>query len=89
MLKPFYPDSELPAYSTEILAVLLIVFLTTINCVSVRLSTLIQDTFTVAKVFALVMIILTGAYLLIRGRPENLASFQVHTQLKQIIHSFN
>lgn len=93
MLKPFYPDSELPPYSTEALAVGLIgllafkvqfinskfsVFLTAINCASVRLSTLIQDTFTVAKVFALVMIILTGGYFLIRGRPENLASFQVN-----------
>ncbi|KAI6190712.1 Amino acid permease [Aphelenchoides bicaudatus] len=76
MLKPFYPDSELPPYSTEILAVGLIVFLTAINCASVRLSTLIQDTFTIAKVFALIMIILTGGFFLIRGREENLASFQ-------------
>ena len=53
-----------------------LVFLTAINCASVRLSTFIQDTFTIAKVFALIMIILTGGFLLIRGRPENLASFQ-------------
>lgn len=43
---------------------------------SVRLSTLIQDTFTVAKVFALIMIILTGGYFLIRAQPENLESFK-------------
>ena len=35
-----------------------------------------MDTFTLAKVFALVAIIASGAFLLIRGRPENLASFQ-------------
>ncbi|KAI6212904.1 Large neutral amino acids transporter small subunit 1 [Aphelenchoides besseyi] len=76
MLKPFYIDSNPPPGSMEGLAIFLIVFLTTINCASVRLSTFIQDSFTLAKVFALIAIIATGVFLLIRGHPENLASFQ-------------
>ncbi|KAI6230831.1 Large neutral amino acids transporter small subunit 1 [Aphelenchoides fujianensis] len=76
MLKPFYVDVDPPPYSMEGLAIVLIVFLTAINCASVRLSTLIQDSFTLAKVFALIAIICTGGFLLIRGQPEHLAAFR-------------
>ncbi|KAI6215191.1 Large neutral amino acids transporter small subunit 1 [Aphelenchoides besseyi] len=67
MLKPFYIDCEPPAGSIQALAALLLLVLTAINCLSIRLSTLIQDTFTLAKVFALIAIIGTGIYLLIFG----------------------
>lgn len=88
MLKPFYPDTEPPFFSTEGLAIFLIgkfisklfivvaVLLTAINCISVKLATVIMDTFTVAKVFALTMIIFTGAYLLVFGDESNRAVFQ-------------
>ncbi|CAD5223940.1 unnamed protein product [Bursaphelenchus okinawaensis] len=75
MLTPLYGPTDLPPYSIEGLAVVLIVFLTFINCASVRLSTVIMDTFTIAKVFALIMIIFTGVYFLIFGDASNRAAF--------------
>ncbi|KAI6240829.1 Large neutral amino acids transporter small subunit 1 [Aphelenchoides fujianensis] len=56
-----------PCTCTIGLAILLLLALTFINCISVRLSTLIQDTFTMAKLVALVMIIGTGLFLLAFG----------------------
>ena len=45
------------------------VLLTFVNCLSVRLATKIQDVFMVIKVFALVMIIITGIVALITSKP--------------------
>ncbi|CAD5231442.1 unnamed protein product [Bursaphelenchus xylophilus] len=75
MLIPFFGQDDLPTGSVEGLSVCLIVFLTGINCASVRLSTIIMDTFTIAKVFALALIIATGGYLLIFGEEVNRAAF--------------
>ncbi|KAK6051036.1 Asc-type amino acid transporter 1 domain protein [Cooperia oncophora] len=50
--------------------------MTAINCISVRIATFVQDFFTVAKVFALVLIIGTGMVLLMTGRPEYRESFE-------------
>lgn len=76
ILKTIYTDAAPPDYYTEGLAIFLIVLLTAINCASVKLSTLIMDTFTVAKVFALAMIICTGGYLLAFGEDINRLAFQ-------------
>lgn len=76
MLRPFYPDCDPPAGSTQLLAASLLILLTAINSISVRLATFVQDVFTVAKVFALVMIIVTGAILLLTGKPQYYESFE-------------
>lgn len=75
MLRPFYPDCDAPAGSTQLLAAALLLLLTAINCISVRLATFVQDFFTVAKIFALIMIIATGAILLCTGKPQYYESF--------------
>uniref|UniRef100_A0A1I8EL28 Amino acid permease n=1 Tax=Wuchereria bancrofti TaxID=6293 RepID=A0A1I8EL28_WUCBA len=67
MLRPFYPNCEPPAELPALLATVLLVILTAINCMSIRLATFVQDFFTVAKLFALCLIIGTGAVLLISG----------------------
>ncbi|VDP31132.1 unnamed protein product [Heligmosomoides polygyrus] len=76
MLRPFYPDCDPPTGSTQLLAAALLILLTAINSISVRLATFVQDFFTVAKVFALVMIIVTGAVLLVTGKPQYYESFE-------------
>uniref|UniRef100_A0A914BUD7 Uncharacterized protein n=1 Tax=Acrobeloides nanus TaxID=290746 RepID=A0A914BUD7_9BILA len=76
MLRPFYPHCDPPSGSVEILSIALITLLTAINCISVRLATIVQDTFTVAKVFALLLIIGTGAFLLCTRKPEYTESFE-------------
>ena len=53
-----------------------LVLLTAVNCLSVKWATRVQDTFTVAKVFALLMIIATGAYLLCTGEELHRRSFE-------------
>ncbi|RCN27184.1 hypothetical protein ANCCAN_27083 [Ancylostoma caninum] len=67
MLRPLYPTCEPPAWSAELLAIVLIVILGAINCWSVKLATIVQDWFTYAKVVALLLVIFTGAYLLVTG----------------------
>ncbi|CAO4373250.1 unnamed protein product [Caenorhabditis nigoni] len=75
-LRPFFPDCAPPDGVATLLAVLLIVLMTAINCVSVRLATIVQDWFTIAKVVALVLIILTGLYLLVFGDSQYKDSFE-------------
>ncbi|VDL78005.1 unnamed protein product [Nippostrongylus brasiliensis] len=76
ILRPFYPDCDPPEGVPEMLAILLIVLMTAINCISVRAATFVQDFFTIAKVLALVLIIGTGLVLLMTGKPEYRESFE-------------
>ncbi|VDK84505.1 unnamed protein product [Onchocerca ochengi] len=76
MLRPFYPNCEPPGGLLALLAIILLIILTAINCMSIRLATFVQDFFTVAKLFALCLIIGTGAVLLISGKPQYRESFE-------------
>ncbi|CAI4228367.1 unnamed protein product [Auanema sp. JU1783] len=76
ILRPFYPECDPPAGVPQLLAVLLIVLMTAINCLSVRAATFVQDFFTVAKVFALLLIIGSGLYLLGFGGVQYRESFE-------------
>uniref|UniRef100_A0A0N4ZBP1 Large neutral amino acids transporter small subunit 1 n=1 Tax=Parastrongyloides trichosuri TaxID=131310 RepID=A0A0N4ZBP1_PARTI len=76
MLQPFFTDCPPPDGVTQLIAAALIIILTAINCISVRLATAVQDTFTVAKVFALIAIICSGIYLIIFGGPKYRESFE-------------
>ncbi|ETN73971.1 amino acid permease [Necator americanus] len=76
LLRPIYPTCNPPEYSTEIIAGLLIVILGAINCWSVKVATLVQDWTTYAKVVALIMVIVTGAYYAIFGGPKYRESFE-------------
>jgi len=71
ILKPFFPDCDPPTESVRLLAAVCICLLTFINCWDVKLSTLVQDIFTYAKLLALAIIICTGIYQLCTGHTQN------------------
>nr|XP_022912661.1 Y+L amino acid transporter 2 [Onthophagus taurus] len=64
-VKPFFPDCEPPEDACRLLAAVCLCLLTAINCLSSRWSMRIQDIFTIAKLLALVGVILIGLYYLI------------------------
>uniref|UniRef100_A0A0N5AX82 Large neutral amino acids transporter small subunit 1 n=1 Tax=Syphacia muris TaxID=451379 RepID=A0A0N5AX82_9BILA len=76
ILRSIFLDCEFPTGSAPLLAATLLVLLTAINCISVRLATFVQDFFTVAKIFALLLIIGTGFVLLCSGKSKYRESFR-------------
>ncbi|GJQ83538.1 hypothetical protein Trydic_g10890 [Trypoxylus dichotomus] len=70
--KPFFPECQPPEDAVRLLAAGCLCILTVINCLSVRWTMRVQDLFTVAKLIALIGIILIGAYhLVILGKVEH------------------
>ncbi|CAJ0572788.1 unnamed protein product, partial [Mesorhabditis spiculigera] len=67
ILKPIFPHCEPPFPTLQLLAALCILLLAFINCASVKWTKRVQDVFTLAKLFALVLIIFTGFVLLLLG----------------------
>ncbi|CAH8541165.1 unnamed protein product [Dicrocoelium dendriticum] len=60
ILQPVFPDCEQPETVLRCLSAVCLLILAFINAYSVRLSTRVQDLFTYAKMFALLLIIVTG-----------------------------
>uniref|UniRef100_A0A7I4Y1Y1 Amino acid permease domain containing protein n=1 Tax=Haemonchus contortus TaxID=6289 RepID=A0A7I4Y1Y1_HAECO len=75
VIRPFYPNCDPPTGAVELLAIAKIMFLCGVNCYSMKAVTRLQDWFTLAKVLALVMVIVTGGYLLLFGGPQYWDSF--------------
>ncbi|XP_072024461.1 Y+L amino acid transporter 2-like isoform X1 [Amphiura filiformis] len=73
LVGPFFPDPECPPPDlfVRIVAVLVTVLLTFVNCWSVPWATKVQDVFTVAKVLALIVIIASGLIWIFMGHTEN------------------
>ncbi|KAJ8041537.1 Y+L amino acid transporter 1 [Holothuria leucospilota] len=73
VIQPFFPQQDCGDSDTiiRIIAVLCLAILALINAWSVPWSTKVQDIFTVAKVLALVAIIITGAIFLFQGETSN------------------
>lgn len=70
-LKPFYPDCDPPGSAVILLCVLCNGFLTWVNCYGVKLAARFQDVFTVAKVLALIVLIVAGMIMLGLGHTGN------------------
>merc|ERR1712172_112753 len=56
LTKPFFPECDPPDEAVRVLAAVCLLLLCFINCYSVKWATLVQDYFTYAKLFALIMI---------------------------------
>ncbi|XP_076863222.1 asc-type amino acid transporter 1 isoform X2 [Brachyhypopomus gauderio] len=72
VLQPAFPNCVPPYMATRILSTTCILFLTWVNCFSVRLATRIQDIFTVGKLLALGLIIAVGLLQIYKGNYEGL-----------------
>lgn len=72
ILQPIYPECDPPIDAVRLLAACVICLLTAINCYKVKSATMVQDLFTGAKVFALVIVIIAGIVWLGFGHTEQL-----------------
>ncbi|XP_051576637.1 solute carrier family 7 member 10a [Myxocyprinus asiaticus] len=79
VLQPAFPNCLPPYIATRLLSTTCVLFLTWVNCSSVRWGTRIQDVFTVGKLLALVLIIVVGMVQIAKGHYDALepqAAFQ-------------
>ncbi|XP_077479049.1 asc-type amino acid transporter 1 [Stigmatopora argus] len=67
VLQPAFQNCQTPYAATRLLATICVLFLTWVNCYSVRWATRIQDVFTVGKLLALGLIIIVGLVQIGRG----------------------
>ncbi|XP_066290006.1 Y+L amino acid transporter 2-like [Branchiostoma lanceolatum] len=72
--QPFFPTCETPNRLKVILAALCILILTFINGAKVRWGTRVIDLFTVAKMIALVIIVVAGFVMIGQGSTQNFQS---------------
>ena len=88
ILKPFFPECDPPSEATRLLAAVCICFLGFVNCYSVKMSNLVQDYLTYAKVFALILICCTGFVQLGSGNTEHFTWDGTETDPSVIALSF-
>lgn len=70
ILQQLWPVCQPPYEAVRLLAALVTCFLTFINCYNVKWATRLQDVFTGTKVLALVMIIISGLYVMVLGDDD-------------------
>ncbi|XP_023675941.1 Y+L amino acid transporter 2 [Paramormyrops kingsleyae] len=77
LVQPFYPTCFAPYVAVRLIAALIISLLTCVNCMKVKWGAILQVISTVAKVLALIVIIIAGLVKLGQGKVENFQeSFQ-------------
>ncbi|XP_075214052.1 L-type amino acid transporter minidiscs [Lycorma delicatula] len=72
ILQPAWPGCEPPYEAVRLIAALITCLLTAINCYNVRWATRVQDIFTATKILALILIIIVGLWMLMKGHTQNI-----------------
>jgi len=81
VISPFFPmGCEVPDAAIRLVAGGTIIFLTWLNCYSVRVTTRLQNAYLVAKVGGLLTVILAGSVYLFSGNYENFSNPWENTQ---------
>ncbi|XP_007249365.3 Y+L amino acid transporter 2-like [Astyanax mexicanus] len=70
LVQPFYPTCIAPYIAVRIIAALIIGLLTFVNCMKVKWGAILQVISTVAKVLALIVIIIAGLIVLAKGETQ-------------------
>uniref|UniRef100_A0A4W4G276 Uncharacterized protein n=1 Tax=Electrophorus electricus TaxID=8005 RepID=A0A4W4G276_ELEEL len=71
LVQPFYDTCEAPYKAVRLIAALIIALLTFVNSMKVKLGAILQVISTVAKVLALIVIIIAGIVILAKGKTMN------------------
>ncbi|XP_061764492.1 Y+L amino acid transporter 2-like [Nerophis ophidion] len=71
LVQPFYATCPAPYYAVRLIAVAILSLLTFVNCMKVKWGAILQVISTVAKVLALIVIIVTGLVKLAQGFDQN------------------
>lgn len=79
ILQPAWPTCEPPYEAVRLLAAVITCLLTAINCNNVKWATRVQDIFTGTKIFALVIIVVAGMWVLASGKTENFENPMANT----------
>lgn len=72
VIQPFFEDCPNPDHAVRLFALAIILILVWINCYSVNLSIRLQNSFTLTKVLALVLIITFGFYYIVARKADRL-----------------
>lgn len=76
VLNPFFPTCASAPYSSQFLAAGCLIVLSLVNALSPRLTSMVNNVFTICKLLALSIIIFTGLYLLASRPADQLEAFQ-------------
>ena len=86
--KSFFPECDPPESAVRLLVAFCISVLTFVNCWKVKWATRVQDVFALAKILALVIIIITGFIQLGKGKIANFSFDDTETDITKIALSF-
>ena len=74
LIQPFFPECDIPDTSKILLAAVFIMFLTWLNCYSIKVTTKLQGLFMFTKVAALIIVIIVGLVAFGQGMYLNTVS---------------
>lgn len=72
VVEPMFPSCAPPAVVKKLVAVIAICFITFVNCYSVKMATRMNNVFTVAKLLAIVIVVIVGIIRFSLGHTEHL-----------------
>ena len=70
LIQPFFPECDVPDNAKILLSAVFIMFLTWLNCYSIKVTTKLQGVFMFTKVAALIIVIIVGMVAFGQGKLD-------------------